>query len=603
MSLDPQATPDSNTPEQPAEGNNPTPGTAATTPEAAATSPGEEQTPAESTVTPSPPAEATSAPAPAPAEPSAVVQSQTQTASEEPKRRVQLNPKVDPALVRAVPTLAPTTTAPAVTIPAATASTTDAGAATTSEEQKLAEAASAQAQAEPATKPGAASPPPPPQIPPIEIPKRDDLDENMEAEIGAMMQASEVPVAQAPEEAEPAQTDLSAAAASEETPKKKKEPEPLTEQSLKEGKRLFGTITSIKEDDIFLEFGLPKTGVLSLRQCDPAKPPAVGDVLKVVFQKIDEAEGLIHVNMPRGRTKVSGDWSAVSVGQAVECMVTKTNKGGLEVTVGSLRGFLPASQVELGYVEDLEPYIGQKIAAKVTEVNPARRRLVLSRKALQLEERAHAEKEVFKELTVGETRAGTVKTLKDYGAFVDLGGLDGFLHIGQISWSRIAHPSEVLTVGQQVEVKVISIDDDKKRISLGMRQLTQNPWANAESKFATGSTMTGRVTRTEEFGAFVELEPGVEGLIHISELDHKRVRKVEDVLTVGATPTVKILEVDPKKKRISLSLKALIAAPEQPKADEPVVPTYERKHKGPLKGGTTGGNKGGGLFGDPGSFG
>jgi small subunit ribosomal protein S1 len=199
---------------------------------------------------------------------------------------------------------------------------------------------------------------------------------------------------------------------------------------------------------------------------------------------------------------------------------------------------------------------------------------------------------------------GRVKSIKDYGAFLDLGGIDGFLHIGQMSWVRIQHPSEILTQGQDVEVKVLSVDKEKKKIGLGMRQLSANPWTTAEAKYAKGSTVTGRVTRTEPFGAFVELEPGVEGLVHISELDHKRVRRVTEVLNVDQTATVQVLEVDPQKKRISLSLKALMAKPDEPQ-EEAVAPAagpvYERKRKEPLRGGI-GGTAPGGLFGDPRKF-
>jgi len=172
-----------------------------------------------------------------------------------------------------------------------------------------------------------------------------------------------------------------------------------------------------------------------------------------------------------------------------------------------------------------------------------------------------------------------------------------------MSWVRIGHPSEILSEGQEIDVKVLSIDQEKGKISLGMRQLTQNPWKVAESKYEKGSTVSGRVTKTETFGVFVELEPGIEGLVHISELEHRRVKRVTEVLNTGDVIEVQVLEVDPGKKRISLSMKALKAKPEPvEKPEEPEVPKYERKRKGPLKGGT-GSSGGGGLFGNPGDFG
>ncbi|MEZ6055216.1 MAG: S1 RNA-binding domain-containing protein [Planctomycetaceae bacterium] len=536
-------------------------------------------TEAPATEAPATEAPATEAPAtetsPTPETPSA--------AAEETKPRLRLNPTFIPSTAKAVPTLAPSA-------PLYDAAAVAGG-----------ESPNAPAQGGPSSGPAVeaaapSEPPPPPRPigPPVPIPPGDALEVTLEAEIADAMKAGPSGAIEA--DVDEPSTDPSAPVTAP--------PPPKTIDELKEGDRLTGVVASISGDNVFLDFGLPKTGIVSLRQCNPTKPPQVGDRLKVIFQKIDETEGLIHVNVPRGRTKVSGDWTGVAVGQSVEGMVTKSNKGGLEVTVGSLRAFLPASQVELGFVADLDTYIGQKLAVLVTEVNPARRRMVVSRKQLLIAERSVAEKEVMATLAVGEERTGVVKTLKDYGAFIDIGGVDAFLHIGQISWTRINHPSEVLTVGQSVEVKVLTIDDEKKRISLGMRQLSRNPWADAENQYPKDSRATGKVTRIETFGAFVELEPGVEGLVHISELDHKRVKKVEEVLKLGQTVEVQIVEVDPKKKRISLSLKALTPAPEPPK-DEDSAPgqgvVYERQHKGPLKGGI-GGTGAGGLFGDPGKF-
>ncbi|HTN02542.1 MAG TPA: S1 RNA-binding domain-containing protein, partial [Planctomycetaceae bacterium] len=209
----------------------------------------------------------------------------------------------------------------------------------------------------------------------------------------------------------------------------------------------------------------------------------------------------------------------------------------------------------------------------------------------------------WEKVEVGQQLPGRVKTIKDYGAFIDLGGVDGFLHVGEMSWTRIKHPSEAVQEGQQVDVVILSLDREKEKIGLGMRQLAQNPWVSAVDKYPVGRTVTGKVSRATDFGAFIELEPGVEGLVHISELDHRRVKKVTDVLTVGQDVQVQVLEVAPDRQRISLSLKALKEKPEseKPKEEEPVVP-YERKRKEPLRGGT-GGNGGGGLFGNPTDFG
>ncbi len=372
---------------------------------------------------------------------------------------------------------------------------------------------------------------------------------------------------------------------------------------IKQGTKLSGTVQSIHGDNVFLDLGLRLTGVVPFRQFEK-NPPKEGDVIEVAFNTVNEEDGLIQVNLPRSAAVVTGgDWSAISVGQVVEVQVTKVNKGGLEVKVGDLRGFMPASQVDSGFVEDLATFVGQKLKAKITEVKPGKKRLIVSRRKIQAEEREVLKKDLLEELATDQIRTGTVKSIKDFGVFIDLGGMDGFLPISQMSWVRIDHPSELVKVGQEIEVKVLSIDQEKGKVSLGTRQLSPNPWRAAEAKYPKGSTSNGRVSRIEAFGAFVELEPGIEGLINISELDHRRVKSVSEVLKQDDVVNVQILEVDPAKKRISLSMKALLAKPEPKEVpEEPELPAYERTRKGPLKGGTSGNLKGG-LFGDPGAFG
>ncbi len=499
-----------------------------------------------------------------------------QPASEDAQRpRVRLNPVADPGQLKARPS-----------IDAPAAESSEPVAADVPPEQALTDAANAEVTM--------SSPPPGPPAKAVEIPRDVSLDAETEAAIAAAiagggLDAQPVPVTPPPASAEEADPDAPPAS------------------ELAQGTKLTGTVQTIHGDNVFLDFGLRTTGVVSLRQFPPAKPPQAGDKVDVVVDRVDEKDGLALCNLPRGRSKVSGDWDAISVGQIVDCFVEKTNKGGLEVKVGSLRGFMPASQVEMGYVATLDSYVGQKFRAAVTEVKPARRRLILSRRAIIAEEREAAEKEAMENLGPGQTLPGRVKTIKDYGAFIDLGGVDGFLHIGQMSWVRINHPSEILKEGQQVEVQVLSVDKDTKKISLGMRQLSANPWQLAADKYAKGTNVTGKVTRVEPFGAFIELEPGVEGLVHISELDHKRIKRVTEVLDVGQMVEVQCLEVDPGRKRISLSVKALKSKPEAPAKpqDEDLAPgkgeVYQRKTKGPLKGGMGGANMGG-LFGNPKDF-
>ena len=285
---------------------------------------------------------------------------------------------------------------------------------------------------------------------------------------------------------------------------------------------------------------------------------------------------------------------------------TRQTKAGLKSRLAVCeRSFQPVRSI-LGFDfrNRSESFVGQKLTVQITELNPAKRNLVVSRRAVMIAERKELAGAFWEKVEVGQQYSGTVKTIKDYGVFIDLGGADGFLHIGEMSWTRVKHPSEVLQEGQQCEVVVLSLDREKQKIGLGMRQLSHNPWGSVENTYSVGKEVTGKITRTTDFGAFVELEPGVEGLIHISEMDHQRIRKVTDVVTVGQEIRAQVLEVAPDRQRISLSMKALKQKPEKPK-DEDLAPSkgesYERKRKEPLRGGTTAAG-GGGLFGNPGDF-
>ncbi len=435
----------------------------------------------------------------------------------------------------------------------------------------------------------------PTNSPAVEVPDALELDAAMEAELNEAM----TDAAAKPKEEVEIVGDKSIG----------EDDAPATPGELEEGSRIKATVQSIAGEDIFFEIaGERSPGMVSLRQFKDAKPPEVGAVLDVIISKIDEAEGLINLNLPHGRAKIGGDWSAVTVGQIVDCMVTKTNKGGLEVNVSNLRGFLPISQVDTDFVADLEPYVGQKLTVQVMEVKPAKRNLVVSRRAFLELGRAEEAEKLWETIELGQQFPGVVKTIKDYGAFVSIGSADGFLHISEIAWNRINHPSDVLTIGQQVEVQVVKLDQEKKRIGLGMKQLAANPWSTAEANYSKGTTVSGKVTRVAEFGAFIQLEPGVEGLVHISELDHQRVHRVADVLKEEQEVEVQVLEVDMGRKRISLSLKALKEKPiveKKESAEEAAPPKIQRpKNAPPLKGGNSEQKSaGGGLFGNPSDFG
>jgi predicted RNA-binding protein with RPS1 domain len=471
-------------------------------------------------------------------------------------RRARLNPTIDLNQARAVPSL--------VALPP-------------TEEQVVA-----------ASEPALFAPPAPPtepvELPPAQMAIDADLETELEAAMAGQMSAPTNP---------PAGITTTPSSVAE---------LPTSEDQLENGMKLKAKVQSVTADDVFCEVGYRCPGVLPARQFPQGKQPHVGEEFLVIVEKYDTENGVILVNLPRATRKVKGNWEELSVGQIVECLVNKTNKGGLEVTLGTMRAFLPASQVDLGFAPVLDSFVGRKLTVQITEVNPAKRNLVVSRRAILIQERKEAAANFWPKVDVGQQYTGTVKTIKDYGAFVDLGGADGFLHIGEMSWTRVKHPSEVLQEGGQVDVVVLSLDREKQKIGLGMRQLARNPWSDVESRYSAGKTVNGKVTRLADFGAFVELEQGVEGLIHISELDHQRVRRVNDVLSVGQEVQVQVLEVATDRQRISLSLKALKEKPEAPRSAEPEPPPPPvRKRTEPLRGGKTA-NPGGGLFGNPNDY-
>jgi ribosomal protein S1 len=358
--------------------------------------------------------------------------------------------------------------------------------------------------------------------------------------------------------------------------------------------RITGRVATIHNDDVFIDLGGRNQGVVPLRQFED-KPPAPGDELELLVVRFDPDEGLYELSRPTAAVSI-GNWDEVSEGQVIEVTITAANKGGLECQVAGIRGFIPMGQVSIYRVENPEEMVGQRLACVVTEANRDRRNLVLSHRAVMERERNELRDKLMAELAVGQLREGVVRSLKDFGAFVDLGGLDGLIHISQLSWDRVNHPSEVLEVGQKVKVRIDKFDPDTGKVSLSYREVGTSPWENVDSKYAIGARVKGHVSRLMDFGAFVKLAPGVEGLVHISELGHGRVFRARDVVSEGQEVEVKVLSVDKEKQRISLSLKALLTAPVKPgqekTADEdmplpPGAPKAPRKRNQELKGGTS----------------
>lgn len=353
-----------------------------------------------------------------------------------------------------------------------------------------------------------------------------------------------------------------------------------------------GQVVKIHGDNVFFTLGGRNEGVASLRSFKT--PPNVGDVVDVVVTGRSREDGLYDVNIPGASIAANtADWSELRQGSIVEARISGANVGGLECAVGSVRGFIPASQISLYRTENLGDFIGQKLVCVVTEANERRGNLVLSRRAILEREKEEAKKQLLAELAPGQSRDGVVRKLMDFGAFVDLGGVDGLIHIGQLSWDRIKHPSEVLTEGQKVRVKIEKMDPETGKISLSYRSEADHPWKDIDRKFPVGATVEGVVSRIADFGAFVKLAMGVEGLIHVSELSHSRVYAVKNIVKEGQTVSVKVLSVDPESQRMSLSLKATLAAPvkaekkEEEVADEPPRKPVIPKRNAPLKGGTS----------------
>jgi small subunit ribosomal protein S1 len=350
--------------------------------------------------------------------------------------------------------------------------------------------------------------------------------------------------------------------------------------------RRSATVARVHGDNVFFLLGGRNEGVASVRQF--ATPPEPGQMYDVIIKAFNAEDGLYELHIPGASIEVS-DWADLSEGAVVEAIVTAANTGGLECTVNKIRGFIPMSQVAIYRIENAADFIGQRLLCVVTEANPQRRNLVLSRRAVLEREKEEAKRKFYEELQIGQVREGVVRKIEDFGAFVDLDGADGLIHVSQMSWERVKDPRELLKVGQKVQVRVEKFEPQTGKIGLSLRSLQENPWTDIDAKFPIGSTVRGVVSRIANFGAFVKLAPGVEGLVHISELSNVRVSQVTKVVQEGQEVEVKVLTVDRENQKIGLSLKAAQAPPPKAEAkevvEEPARKPAIKKRPGPLKGG------------------
>ncbi len=332
--------------------------------------------------------------------------------------------------------------------------------------------------------------------------------------------------------------------------------------SFEEGDVVNGKVVRIDRDEVLLDIGYKSEGVipageLSIRKnVDTSEEVELGEEIDALVVTKEDAEGRLILSKKRARFEKA--WrkieTAAESGQPVEGNVIEVVKGGLILDLG-IRGFLPASLVDIRRVHNLDEFMGQTLECKVIELNRSRNNVVLSRRAVLEEERKEVRDQILDRLQPGEVVEGKISNIVDFGAFVDLEGIDGLIHISELSWSHVNHPSEVVAIGDTVKIKVLDIDRDRQRISLGLKQTQEDPWQRVVSTYRSGDVLEGTVTKVVSFGAFVEILDGVEGLVHISELADHHVENPSEVVELGATLNVKILEIDEERRRLSLSIK------------------------------------------------
>jgi small subunit ribosomal protein S1 len=335
-----------------------------------------------------------------------------------------------------------------------------------------------------------------------------------------------------------------------------------TIKPFEEGDVVSGTVVRIDKDEVLVDIGYKSEGVipaheLSIRRSvDPAEEVSQGEHVDALVLTKEDQEGRLILSKKRARFEKA--WrkieAAAETGEPVEGSVIEVVKGGLILDLG-VRGFLPASLVDIRRVHNLEEFRGQTLECKVIELNRSRNNVVLSRRAVLEEERKEVREQILERLQPGQIVEGKISNIVDFGAFVDLEGIDGLIHISELSWSHVNHPSEVLDIGQTVRVKVLDIDRDRQRISLGLKQTQEDPWQKVLNEYRQGDVLEGKVTKVVAFGAFIEIVPGVEGLVHISELAEHHVETPGEVVSPGEPKWVRILEIDEERRRISLSIK------------------------------------------------
>lgn len=345
-------------------------------------------------------------------------------------------------------------------------------------------------------------------------------------------------------------------------------------KTIRNGEVVDGTVIDVKPDEIILNIGYKADGIITKSEytnepgVDLTTLVSVGDTMTAKVLKVNDGEGQVLLTYKRLAAEKGNERlrEAFENKEVLKAPVAQILGGGLSVVVDEARVFIPASLVSDTYEKDLSKYQGQEIEFVISEFNPRRNRIIGDRRQLLVAERAEKQKELFEKLQVGDRIEGTVKNVTDFGAFIDLGGVDGLLHISEMSWGRIENPKKVFQVGEKVTVLVKDIHETK--IALSLKFPETNPWANADEDYAVGKEITGKVARMTDFGAFVELAPGVDALLHVSQISRAHVEKPSDVLAVGQEITAKIVDLNVEEKKISLSMKALEPVETEEGSDE-----------------------------------
>ncbi|MDL2206314.1 bifunctional 4-hydroxy-3-methylbut-2-enyl diphosphate reductase/30S ribosomal protein S1 [Eubacteriales bacterium OttesenSCG-928-N13] len=374
--------------------------------------------------------------------------------------------------------------------------------------------------------------------------------EAVEAVVEAVVQPEAEPVAEAQETQEPQESsDDSDFMADIER----------TLVQLRPGQNVTGTVVQITDDEVCVNVGYKADGLIKMADLT-SEDVKVGDEIEVEVVKVNDGEGNVLLSQRNIVNKKFWDEivEKYEKGENVQGVGKDAVKGGLIAMVNGIRTFIPASQLSQRYVERIEDFVGQDMELKIIEIDKPKKRIVASRKAVLVAEDAERKKSIWTQLEVGAIVKGIVRRLTDFGAFVDIGGLDGLVHVTDLSWGRVKHPSDVVSVNQEIDVKILNLDQEKERISLSYKQTQPRPWDIAPEKYPVGSVVVGKVVRITTFGAFVELEPGLDGLVHISQCALTRINKVEDAVQVGEEVRVKVLDVNPEARRISLSIRAVL---------------------------------------------